>query len=59
MRFNKLLTWLINSPLHFIVSKYTMLMTYTGRRSRKFHSLPINYLQIGDDLYTNSSRDRV
>jgi hypothetical protein len=36
-----------------------MLMTYTGRRSGKYHTLPVNYLQIGADLYTISSRDRV
>lgn len=59
MWFNPIMRWLIRSPLHFFVSKNMMLMTYTGRKSGKTYTTPMNYLTIGDYLYTISSRERV
>lgn len=58
MWFNPLVKWLLRSPLHFIASKNTMLMTYTGRKSGRQYTTPMNYLQVGDAYYTISSRDR-
>ncbi len=59
MWYNPIVRSLIRSPLHFLVSRYMMLMNYTGRRSGKPYSTPMNYLQIGDALYTISSREHV
>jgi len=59
MWFNPVMRWLIRSPLHFFVSKNMMLMTYTGRKSGKIYTIPMNYLTIGEVLYTISSRERV
>jgi deazaflavin-dependent oxidoreductase (nitroreductase family) len=59
MWFNPIMKWLIASPLHFFVSKNTMLITYTGRKSGKTYSTPINYLRDGNHLYATSRRERV
>lgn len=59
MWFNPLIKWLLRSPLHFFASKNTMLMTYTGRKSGRQYTTPMNYLRIGEAYYTISSRDRV
>lgn len=59
MWYNPIMRWLLRSPLHFIVSQNMMLMTYTGRKSGKTYTVPMNYLENGDRLSTISSRDRV
>ena len=59
MWFNPIMSWMIRSPLHFMVSKNMMLMTYTGWKSGKSYSTPMNYLALNGALYTNSYRDRV
>jgi deazaflavin-dependent oxidoreductase (nitroreductase family) len=58
MWFNPIMIWLIKSPLHFFVSKNMMLITYTGRKSGKSYTIPVNYLQDGETLYTTSWRER-
>lgn len=58
MWFNPIMRWLINSPLHFFVSKNMMLMTYKGRKSGKSYTTPMNYLEIGGALYTISFKKR-
>lgn len=59
MWYNPIMSWMISSPLHFMVSKNMMLMTYTGRKSGKSYTTPMNYLAMNGALYTNSYRDRV
>ena len=59
MWFNPIMRWLVSSPLHFLVSKSIMLMTYQGRRTGQTYTVPMNYLAVGDTLYTISSKDRV
>lgn len=58
MWFNPIMIWLIKSPLHFLVSKNMLLITYTGRKSGKSYTVPVNYLQDGNTLYTASWRER-
>ncbi len=58
MWFNPIIAGLLNSPLHGLLSKSTMLVTYTGRKSGKTYHVPVNYLRDGDELLTTSSRDR-
>jgi hypothetical protein len=41
------------------MSRNTLLLTYTGRRSGKEYSLPIGYLRKNDLLITVSARDRL
>ena len=59
MWYNSIMRWLINSPLHFFVSKNLLLMTYIGRKSGKSYTTPMNYIDIEGTLYTLSSRDRL
>ena len=59
MWFNPIMKSLLRSPLHPLVSKNIMLMTYTGRKSGKSYTTPMNYLSMEDALYTTSTRERV
>lgn len=47
---------LLRSPLHGLLSDGVLLITFTGRKSGKRYTTPINYLQDGDtvDLTTDS-----
>ncbi len=56
--FNPFVRILLRSPLHAVMSGNTMLVTYTGRKSGKEYTLPINYLRQGDALNAISSRSR-
>ena len=58
MWFNGIMRWLISSPLHFFVSKNMMLLTYTGRKSGKTYTTPVNYWHDGAALMTVSLRER-
>ena len=35
----------LNSPFHFVVSKYILLITFTGRKSGKTYTTPTSYLR--------------
>ena len=62
MWFNPIMTWMLRSPLHGFLSKNTMLMTYTGRKSGKVYTIPMNYVRVsagdGDVFLTTSYRQR-
>jgi len=62
MWFNPIMKWLIQSPFNSLVSRNTMTMTYTGRKSGKTYTTPMNYvLTNGTDrpvLWTTSLRER-
>lgn len=58
MWYNKVMVWLLKSPLHSIVSKNIMLVTYTGRKSGQVYTIPVNYLRQDDIFTTTSFRQR-
>lgn len=58
MWFNPIMIWLARSPLHGLVSKQVMLITYTGRKSGQTYTIPVNYIQNGDQFLTTSYRQR-
>ncbi len=62
MWYNPIMVGLLRSPLHGLLSQSTMLMTYTGRKSGKVYSTPMNYVrtrQAGSEvLLTTSFRQR-
>ncbi len=62
MWYNAIMAGLLRSPLHGLLSKSTMLMTYTGRKSGKVYSTPMNYVlthEAGAEvLITTSYRHR-
>jgi deazaflavin-dependent oxidoreductase (nitroreductase family) len=45
---NPLMTLLLKSPLHRLVSKTIMLITFTGRKSGKRFTTPVGYIRDGD-----------
>ena len=57
--YNPITKSILRSPLHGIISKNTMLITFTGRKSGKMHTTPVNYIRDGDNVTVFSLRDRV
>lgn len=58
MWYNKVMVWLLKSPLHGFVSKNIMLVTYTGRKSGQVYTIPVNYIRQDDIFTTTSFRQR-
>lgn len=58
MWYNPLMKWLLRSPLHGLISKSFMLITYTGRKSGRVYTTPVNYVRDGDYLLVTSFRQR-
>jgi len=58
MWFNPMMIWLLKSPLHGMISRGTMLVTVTGRKSGRTISTPTNYLREGNTLWVISWRER-
>lgn len=55
--YNPIVIHLLRSPLHGLMSKSTMLITYTGRRSGRTYTTPVNYVRDGDTLLTVASHE--
>ena len=47
---NPLMTLLLRSPLHGLVSDSLMLIKFTGRRSGQEYTTPVGYHRVGDEL---------
>jgi len=47
---------ILSSPLHRLLSSKRLVVTFTGRRSGKRYSTPVNYLQRGGLLITTDSK---
>ena len=58
MWYNGIIAWILKSPFHSLLSKNTLLMEYTGRRSGKRFETPLNYARTGDELTITSQRQR-
>jgi hypothetical protein len=48
---NPLMSGIIRSPLHRILSNSLMLLEFRGRKSGKRYTIPVGYLQQGSRLY--------
>jgi deazaflavin-dependent oxidoreductase (nitroreductase family) len=48
---NPIVRFILRSPLHGIMSKNLMLITYTGQKSGKEFTLPVSYVQEGDTVF--------
>lgn len=46
--FNRAMKLVLRSPLHGMVSKSVLLITFTGRKSGKVYTTPVSYSQSGD-----------
>lgn len=49
---------ILRSPFHAMLSKNTLLLTFTGRASGKRYTTPVNYAPVGDELLIFSRKDR-
>lgn len=49
---------LLRSRLHFLMSANILLITFTGRKSRKVYSTPVEYMREGDCLTVFTQRKR-
>lgn len=58
MNYNTLIAWLLRSPLHFLLSKNTLLLTVTGRKSGRQIVTPVNFVRQGTALWATSTRQR-
>jgi len=47
----------LRSPAHGVVSKTILLITFTGRRSRKTYTTPVSYSQSDDQVYIFTHAD--
>jgi len=59
MSVNGFMSTILRSSLHGLLSNSTMLVTMTGRKTGTPLTLPVNYIQDGQQLFTISMRSRV
>jgi len=57
MWFNPIMSFILRSPFHAMLGD-TMLVTVTGRKSRKKYTTPVGFYRDSDILWIISSRDR-
>ena len=48
---NKTMKFVLRSPVHGMVSKTVLLITFTGRKSGKTFTTPVSYSQDGDHVF--------
>lgn len=48
---NKVMMFLLRSPLHALFSRALVLVSYTGRRTGRSVSLPVQYALAGDTIW--------
>ena len=49
---NRTMKFVLRSPLHGMVSKTVLLITFTGRKSGKTYATPVSYSQEGNQVHT-------
>lgn len=50
-RLNPAITWLLRSPLHGVMSRNLLVMTYVGAKSGVTRTLPLSYVEASGRLY--------
>lgn len=55
---NTFVIWLLRSPLHSLLSRSTLLLIITGRKSARQYILPVNYVRDNNILWVTSQRQR-
>ncbi len=58
MWFNTPMICILRSPLHGLLSKTTVLLIVSGRKSAKKYTLPVNYVRDRETLWVTSQRER-
>ncbi|PJF39089.1 MAG: hypothetical protein CUN55_15345, partial [Phototrophicales bacterium] len=59
MWYNRIVTFILRSPLHSIISSGIMLVQYAGQKSGKIFRVPVTYVPYKGDLLVVSFKDRV
>lgn len=54
---NPFMKWLLHSPLHFLVSKWYMLISVTGKKTGHLYTTPVQYKQLAHRVTIISSKD--
>ena len=57
--FNRIVTWILHSPLHGLLSGNLMVLTYTGKRSGIRRQVPITYLHEDRVVTAFCDRDTI
>ena len=54
---NRTMKFILRSPMHGMVSKSILLISFTGRKSGKTYTTPVSYSQTGDQvrIFTHSN----
>ena len=47
---NPVVSGLLQSPIHGLISDSLMLVTYTGRKSQRRFTTPVRYVTVGDNV---------
>jgi deazaflavin-dependent oxidoreductase (nitroreductase family) len=55
---NVFISGILRSPFHALLSKNTLLITFTGRKSGRRYTTPVNYVCVSDLIYVTSMKDR-
>jgi hypothetical protein len=58
MWYNRIISWLLSSPLHGLLSENVMLIRVTGRKSGRIYTTPVNYVRDGGIRWVTSFRNR-
>ncbi len=58
MWFNPIVKALLRSPLHGLIGKSIMLITYSGRKSGQVYTIPVNCVRTGNVFIITSFRHR-
>jgi hypothetical protein len=58
MWYNAIITAILRSPMHALLSLNLMLITYTGRKSGRRVTVPVTYVRDADTLWVISKRER-
>jgi len=48
---NRSMKFVLRSPVHRMVSKTILLITFTGRKSGRTYTTPVSYSQLDDQIY--------
>ena len=55
--YNPIVIWILRSPLHSLMDKSTILITFAGRKSGKEYTIPVSYMRDSDALLMISQRE--
>lgn len=58
MWYNTLMAAILRSPLHGLLSKQMMLISFTGRKSGTRYTIPVTYVRSDDTIHVVSFRER-